>query len=159
MEKSKKILIGAGVLAFLGYFLYKKYTTKTISSTTSVVSSNSTTPLEVVTTPSNNPVVTPVITTTKAPTNKVVNPIIDPNSGKLVPPTSTTNPADSGLAGGSFDYSTKGSTLENSNSTLGDLASMGQDYTNNQNPTGYVVPKGKGTNDSDPFGYGYVVSQ
>ena len=90
-------------------------------------------------------------------------PIIDPKSGKLVNSYITDNPTDNGLSGGSFDMkTTRDTTLENIGSSLDSLTTMGKDYTNILNPTGYQdTPSGtiiRRGDPSDPYGYGYVTS-
>jgi hypothetical protein len=59
-------------------------------------------------------------------------------------------------------FKMKDAKNELSRDQFGNLNSMmtrGIDFNNIDNPAGYVNPKGKGTNNSDPYGYGYVVSQ
>jgi hypothetical protein len=102
MEKSTKILIGAGILGLLGYYLYKNKSTKS-TNPVSTTSKESVAPVPVVTpvTPAAPaapvepvPVDTPIVPEVPVvmPEPVVVNPIIHPVTGKLVPPTPVSEP-------------------------------------------------------------------
>jgi hypothetical protein len=167
MEKStRNILIGAGILGLIGYYLYKSKKTTTTTSTpiTDKVAVQDVTPTAVVTpvvvhTPEvvvvpdvqqNVPIATPIVP--QAPINVtpivVANPIIHPVTGKLVPPisiggtpqTNPKQPSSSSELLSSPGISMKDTTLEDQNAGLGSLTTAGKDYTNIDNPTGYVDP-------------------
>ena len=147
MEKSTKILIGIGILGIIGYYLYKLNTTNNKNTTSNIIKpivvTNDVIPMQNVIVPQ-VPIVAPIIpnsiihpTTKKLITTNTNTNTISQNIGSIVNNSSQVNTG--GSAGGSFDIgTTKDTTLENTNSSLGSLTTAGQDYTNNPNPTGYV---------------------
>ena len=160
MNNSTKIIIGAGILG-VGYYFFKKYSK--LPSSNSGTSTTNTTITNTTNTTSSTTLSTPKTSSSIIVTTPKVNPIIDPKSGKLVNSYITDNPTDNGLSGGSFDMkTTRDTTLENIGSSLDSLTTMGKDYTNILNPTGYQdTPSGtiiRRGDPSDPYGYGYVTS-
>jgi len=165
MEKStrNKLLVGAGIVALIGFYLYKKKastTTTTSSATNKIKTSSTSLPSTNVTKPTSTSIFdtifnagtkvastlqnnTPSVVTTPttpifvAPTTPIF--VASPSSGTSTPIQSSQGTGTPGSAGGSFDMATtKDSTLENSNASLGTLTTAGHYWGPDSNPTGYV---------------------
>lgn len=209
MEKStrNKLLLGAGILALIGFYLYKKKastTTTTSSATNKIKTSSTSLPSTNVTKPTSTSIFdtifnagtkvastlqnnTPSVVTSKTTpsiftpktTPSVITPkttpsVVTPKTTPSVVTTPTTpifvapttsgenipnqNSKDlgrmpEGAAGGSFDMATtKDTTLENSNASLGTLTTAGHYWGPDSNPTGYVDMRYPPTIILDPNG-------